>query len=317
MTPFLPQALLNGVSQILLQSHPGCGLLILLAIGLQDLTLLAGALLGLGVGTGLALRLGYPQQDIATGLYGYNPTLLGLLVALTLGATPVAGGLIVLTAGLSVPLQGCLLGRLRGGDGLGRCAHGAVDGSGRASIVRPRPGLPGYTLAFVLLGWLALGLCGLMDEVVAARLPEPAVSGMGALGGMLQGLGQILFLSAPGAGLCLLVALLWADRSAALWALCGSAVGLYATLLVGGSDAQALAGLASYNPALAALALSQVSRSAVAPALGILLALLGNVMFDRLGLPPLTMPFILASWAVTLGMRWHDGRPPRWATRAA
>ena len=30
--------------------------------------------------------------------------------------------------------------------------------------------------------------------------------------------------------------------------------------------------------------------------------------FDQLGLPPLTMPFILACWLVALGTRWTAGR---------
>lgn len=274
------RATLNGASQILLQTHPGCGLLVLVAIGLQDRALLAGALVGLLAGTGFAWFCSYPRRDIETGLYGYNAALLGLLITLVLGGAPLAWPLILVASMLCVPLQRRLLERMRR--------------QGR---------LPGFTLPFVLLGWLTLGLCGVLGGLIEARLPEPEIGGWGALGGMLRGIGQVLFLSAPAAGLCLLVALCWADRNAALWALCGSAIGIYAALLSGAAESQALAGLAGYNPALAAVALSQVHRSALFPALGIALAIAARLAFEQLGIAPLTMPFILACWAVAFGLR--------------
>jgi urea transporter len=78
---------------------------------------------------------------------------------------------------------------------------------------------------------------------------------------------------------------------------------VYCALLTGATEPQALAGLAGYNPALAALALSQVHRSALAPALGIALAIIYKLAFDQLDIPALTMPFILACWTVALGTR--------------
>ncbi len=277
--------MLNGISQIFLQRHLGCGLLILFAIGLQDQALLAGALLGLLSGTLSAWCLGYCRDDIEAGLYGYNAALLGILVTLMLGLVPLAYVLIILTGGLSSPLQQLLLRRMR-----------------------ERHSLPGFTLAFVLLGWLAMAGCGVLGGVVEARMPEHLLNGWAALSAILRGIGQVLFLADPLAGLCLFAALLLADRRAATWTLCGSAVGIYVALLSGTPEPTALAGLAGYNPALAALALSQVNRSALAPALGIGLAIIFGLFFDYLSLPPLTMPFILACWAVTLGRRRYQRR---------
>lgn len=277
--------MLNGISQIFLQRHLGCGLLILFAVGLHDRALLAGALLGLLSGTFTAWRLGYPRDDIETGLYGYNAALLGLLVTLMLGLAPLTCLLVIVAGALSSPLQHHLLRRMR-----------------------ERRGLPGFTLSFVLLGWLAMGVLGVLEGVVEARMSEHQLDGWGALGGMMRGVGQVLFLADPLAGLCLFAALLLADRRAAVWTLCGSAVGIYMALLSGASESTALAGLAGYNPALAALALSQIHRSALAPALGIALAIIGRLAFEQIGIPPLTMPFILACWAVTLGKRQYQRR---------
>ncbi len=285
---FLPhalRALFNGVSQIFLQANPACGLLILATITLYAPSLLAGTLLGLISGTLAARLLGYAREDIEIGLYGYNAALLGMLIALVLGTSTLALSLAILAGALSSPLQRYLL-----------------------RMMRERGGPAVFTLCFVLLGWGVMTVAGMLDAVVEARLPEPRLDGWGVLGATASGIGQVIFIGEAGAGLCLLVAILIANRRAGLWALCGSAVGTFCVLLAGGTETQTLAGLAGYNPALAALALSQVHRSAVAPALGIVLAIICKLVFDQLSLPPLTMPFILACWAVAQGTRWVQRR---------
>lgn len=278
--PPASHALLNGVSQIFLQANPVCGLLILVTISLYAPSLLLGSLLGLVSGTLTARCLGYERHDIESGLYGYNSTLLGLLITLVLGPSAPALLLVALAGALSTLLQRRLL-----------------------RTMRERGGPAVLTLAFVLFGWLALGAAGMLGSVADARGHESSLDGWGAMAAMASGMGQVMFLGEPGAGLCLLLAVLIADRRAGLWALCGSAIGVYCALLTGVTESQALAGLAGYNPALAALALSQVYRSAAIPALGIALAISCKLAFDELGIPALTMPFILSCWTVALGAR--------------
>lgn len=279
-------AVLNGFSQIFLQAHPGCGLLILLAIALHAPGLMIGAMVGALVSTFSAVALGYRKSDIAIGLYGYNAALLGLLFVLLLGLSALTLGLIALGSVVTSLLQVRLM-----------------------AAMRERNWLPGFTLPFVLFGWLALTLAGALDLVTPARLDAPLIlDGQGLLFAVASGIGQIIFLGQPLAGLLLLVAVWLADRRAAVWMLYGSVGGLALVLAAGGSEQQALAGLAGYNPALAALAVSQVHRSWVAPLLAIIAAVLLRAGFDRLGLPPLTMPFIMACWLVALGRRWKARR---------
>ncbi|WP_313038945.1 urea transporter [Stutzerimonas nitrititolerans] len=279
-------AVLNGFSQIFLQAHPGCGLLILLAIALHAPGLMIGAMVGALVSTFSAVALGYRKSDIAIGLYGYNAALLGLLFVLLLGLSALTLGLIALGSVVTSLLQVRLM-----------------------AAMRERNWLPGFTLPFVLFGWLALTLAGALDLVTPARLDAPLIlDGQGLLFAVASGIGQVIFLGQPLAGLLLLVAVWLADRRAAAWMLYGSVGGLALVLAAGGSEQQALAGLAGYNPALAALAVSQVHRSWVAPLLAIIAAVLLRAGFDRLGLPPLTMPFIMACWLVALGRRWKARR---------
>jgi len=279
-------AVLNGFSQIFLQAHPGCGLLILLAITLHAPDLMIGAMVGALVGTFSAVALGYRKSDIVIGLYGYNAALLGLLFVLLLGLSALTLGLVALGSVVTNLLQVRLM-----------------------AAMRERNWLPGFTLPFVLFGWLALALAGALDLVTPARLDAPLIlDGQGLLFAVASGIGQVIFLGQPLAGLLLLVAVWLADRRAAAWMLYGSVGGLALVLAAGGSEQQALAGLAGYNPALAALAVSQVHRSWVAPLLAIIAAVLLRAGFDRLGLPPLTMPFIMACWLVALERRWKARR---------
>lgn len=123
---------------------------------------------------------------------------------------------------------------------------------------------------------------------------------------MLRGLGQVIFLDSPLAGLCLLLGLRLADGRMALWALLGSSGGFALALFSGWPGEGALAGLYGYNATLTAIALAQVHRNLWVPALGILLALLLQ-RFQRSRPAGLTMPFILACWLIRAGAQsWQQ-----------
>ena len=260
------RALLCGFAQIFLQQSPGCGALVLLAILIGAPELLPGALLGGLTSTWVAQRRGYPPPDIAIGLYGYNGILLGLLLSLKLPWTPLLPVLIVASATLSSLLLAPWMRRMR--------QHGW---------------LPAFTFPFVLLGWLLLALLAQLELSSAppASAPDaPALSLLQLILAVLRGLGQVIFLDSPLAGLCLLLAL---------------------ALFSGWPGEGALAGLYGYNATLAAIALAQVHRNLWVPALGILLALLLQPGFSALGLPALTMPFILACWLIRAGAQsWQQ-----------
>lgn len=276
------RALLNGFSQIFLQAHPGCGLLVLLAIAIGAPQLLGAALLGGLSSTLTAQRRGYAKADIALGLYGYNGILLGMLISLQFAWSALLPLLIILAAGLSSLVLAPWMRRMR-----------------------ERRWLPAFTFPFVALSWLLLWLAPslqleLHNDPATAAYSLDWFTGLLAL---LRGLGQVIFLDKPLAGLCLWLGLLLADRRAAYWALLGSAAGLSLALQQGWDQHSALAGLYGYNATLAAIALSQVHRQPWAPLLGIGLALLLQQGFTALGLAPLTMPFILACWLIQASRR--------------
>jgi len=270
-------ALLNGFSQIFLQRHPLCGLLCMLAILLTAPALLGGALLGGVAGLLTAQRRGYAKADRQAGLFSYNGILLGLLLSLRFDWSVLLPPLIIACGGISAILTQQWLKRARAP----YC-------------------LPAYTAPFVGLGWLLLGLAAPLPASVEAPWAEP--DALALLQALLQGLGQVMFLEHPLAGVLVALGLLLADRRAAAWALFGSAAGLGFALLQQ-DHAGALLGLGGYNSALVALALSQDRRRSWLALPGMLLALLLAPGFAALGLPALTAPFILACWLVRAAIR--------------
>jgi urea transporter len=275
------RALLSGFAQIFLQQHSGCGLLVLIAILIGAPELLPGALLGGLTSMLVAQRRGYPSADIAIGLYGYNGILLGLLLSLKLPWTALLPVLIMASAALSSLLLAPWMRRMR--------KHGW---------------LPAFTFPFVLLGWLLLALVTQLQlplDTPVGTAAAPQLNVLQLLLGVLRGLGQVIFLDSPLAGLGLLIGLRLADGRTALWALLGSSCGSALALIYGWPSDGALAGLYGYNATLAAIALAQTHRCPLLPALGILLALLLQPGFSAIGLPALTMPFILACWLIRAG----------------
>jgi len=271
--PDWAEALLNGFSQIVLQRHPLCGLLCLLAILVGAPALLGGALLGGVAGLLTAQRRGYPKAERQAGLYSYNGVLVGVLISQQFAWTAVLPPLILACGGLSAILMRQWLKRASQPDDL-----------------------PAYTAPFVGLGWLLLG-------TVPASTLTPAQPDIVSLSAApLTGLAQIMLLDQPQAGTLIALGLWLANRRSAIWALTGTSAGVLLALWLK-EPTSALLGLHSYNPALAALALSQVRCQAWLPLLGILLAIILTPGFAALHLPALTAPFILACWLVRASLR--------------
>lgn len=269
-------ALCNGFSQIFLQRHPLCGVLCLLAIVITAPTLLGGALLGGVAGLLTAQRRGYAKAQRQAGLYSYNGILLGLLLSHQLPWSAMLPLLIIASAGLSTMLIH---------QWLKRATH--------------TQSLLAYTAPFVGLGWILLSLNTSTPDSLTPVQPVNAVNLIKAL---FSGIGQVMLLQQPVAGALIIIGLCFSQWQAAAWALAGSLAGL-AFSLYQYDTAAALNGLAGYNPALVALALSQQRRQPWLPLIGIGATLLLTPGFHAVGLPPLTAPFILSCWLVHASVR--------------
>ncbi|MBI8264286.1 urea transporter [Pseudomonas aeruginosa] len=197
--------LLRGISQVFLQGDPRLGLACLLAIAVGAPPLLAGALLGGALGPLLARLLRCADSDIEAGLYGYNAVLIGMLLAFRFAWSPGLVSLVALGCLASVALQRLFL-------------HG----------LRRRRWLPPYTLGFVLNGWWLVPLGAWLGLAPAAHggCFSCAWSGTAELAALTLGIGEIIFLGEPLAGLLVWLGLLLVSRPSAAWALAGAAASL-------------------------------------------------------------------------------------------
>lgn len=129
----------NGLAQVFFVQGVGPGLLIGLGLVLASPRAAALAVAASGGGAVLALLLGVGPGAVAAGLYGYN----SVLVAVALGAAVLVPGrplLALVAAMVAVPVHLLLA-----------AALGAA-------------GLPGLTVAFVLVSWAAIRLAGQGDD---------------------------------------------------------------------------------------------------------------------------------------------------------
>lgn len=271
---------LNGVSQVFLQRHPGCGALLLLAIFLGAPSLLPYAVLGTWSAWLIARCLGASPEDLDAGLYGYNGCLLGLLLGLRLEGEALLPLFVIAAAGLSSLVMRPLL---------------------RAS--RRHDGLPVYTSPFVALGWISLWLAGLLPPPQPDDTPWPQVTLADGGLALLRSFGQVIFLDSPAAGACVLAALALASWRVAAWALLGAGSALLLGMALALPHTAVMGGLFGLNGVLIAIALGQGVRSLPRVLLGVGLGLLLQPGFAALGLPAMTAPFILACWLVLAGGR--------------
>ena len=263
--------LLRGIGQVYLLPSAWAGAALLLALAWHSWILAGACLLGALTGTVWGWAMG-DAAGTRSGLDGYNGALTGLGVMIVLPAGPPAWFLVA-------PLA-CL-------------ATWAAHHWRHASSVPP------YTAPFVCLIWLLMAVAQALD------LPHPLPTSAADPGwnpmvqGWLRGIGQVMFLDDPRAGLLCLVGLALGSPWAALSAMSASALCLLLAWLGGLPQDAALLGLYGFNAVLTAEALRTVRpRDWRWPCLGVLLSLALMRGFQWLAWPSLTAPFLLSTWVV-------------------
>lgn len=271
---------LRGLGQVMLQESAAAGAFFIAGLLAGSLPMAAGGVAGALVGMGVGLLLRVPAADVSAGLYGFN----GALVGIALPALLAPGWVVFL---LIVP--------------------GAAVSSLLMATARRRMGwLPAFTAPFVLSTWLVLVAALALGLPPATAGGPPLSPGWGLA--VLRGLGQVMFQDNALAGGLFLVGLAASSWRAAAWGLLGSALGLLCALGLGFSGELAVAGVFGFNAALTGIALGTLpSRQLLLPLAGMVLATLLLQAFLLAGLPALTAPFVLASWAM-LGIRRLGGR---------
>ncbi len=172
-----------------------------------------------------------------------------------------------------------------------------------AQGVVPAPWRAALTLRF---SFSAIDSAGLPGPAIPQRLSMTAmghltVTGFGA--STLNGIAQVFLLPSAISGV--LVGLFLSSRGAGAFALVGSLLSVAAADLLGASHVEVHAGLFAFSGVLTAVALGDAFnrpswRVLAYAVIGVLFTVVTqgalNTLLEPVGIPTLTMPFVLASW---------------------
>ncbi|PIC99569.1 MULTISPECIES: urea transporter [unclassified Sporosarcina] len=294
-TTFLKESI-KGISQIIYIENTITGLLILLAITVSSLSLGIIALLSAMIGTLVAKIGGADQTLVSKGLMSYNSVLTGLVLQ-TFLTGPTAWIVALVGAAVTAIFTATLmyfLGRL---------------------------GIPILTLPFILFTWFTLLASYKLDSIKLSDSLSPQslanwelhIEGkINLLQATFNGIGQIFFLTDTLPGLLLFIAVFWASRKMGIYAVIGNVVACVTALALAGEHTLIMLGLYGYNAILTILAVTVVyntKENRYAPITGVVAACITvplmasvSIWLLPLGLPALTMPFVLSTWLI-LGAR--------------
>ena len=289
-------AVLRGIGQVMLQNNSYAGLVFLVGIFYHSTLYGLAVLVGTAISTATALWLGLGRTQVRDGLFGFNGALVAIALLYFLQPDALTWAYVVFAAAVTTVLMAALLRLL-------------------ATWQMPVLTAPFVftTLCFVL-ACARFGRLHSTQQLPTAGLPQGArvegVVGMATVAeGLFNGIAQVFFQGSVVTGVIFCVGLLVSSRRACAAALLGSLVGLLVAWALGAAEPALRAGAFGFNPALTALALCGVFLvpSAASAAYGLLGALTTAVVFaavsaafEPLGLPALTLPFVLVTWVFVL-----------------
>ncbi len=286
------RVVLRGVGQVFFCCNAVTGAIFLLALFIGGVTAGAAATVGVISSTVAAYLLGFSEDDIDAGLYGFNGTLVGPCLFLFLEHSPQLWLYVVLASILSSVVLAAFM-----------------------RILQPY-NVPASTSPFVLTCWMFLLAVYAFDSFSRGPvLPPPAipsaVTGAGMLPGdmwftaLTKGVAEVMFADSIIVGILFLIGIAIVSLRGALMAMGGTIVGVVVPLLLGANQGMIEMGLYSFNPVLTMMAVGWVflkptGRSAILAVLaGILTVVcqagLANFL-TPIGLPTLTFPFVLVMW---------------------
>jgi urea transporter len=286
------RVILRGVGQVFFCCNAVTGLIFLVALFIGGATAGAAATVGVISSTVAAYLLGFSEDDIDAGLYGFNGTLVGPCLFLFLENSPQLWLYVVLASVLSSVVLAALM-----------------------RILGPYK-IPASTSPFVLTCWMFMVAVYSFDSftrgpvlpppgtpaVVTDAMAIPADMWFTAL---TKGVAEVMFADSVIVGIMFLVGIAIVSLRGALMAFGGTIIGVAFPIMLGANLGLIEMGLYSFNPVLTMMAVGWVflkpdSKSAVLAVLAGFLTVvcqagLANFLAP-IGLPTLTFPFVLVMW---------------------
>lgn len=279
---------LKNISQVLLLNNAWTGLFILLGLFIGSWKVGVMALIASVIALLLAKRTNYSEEEINTGLSGFNPVLTA--IALTLFLVPKWYSLIIILVAIIITMP---------------------IGSAFREFFKPF-GVPMLTMPYVFVSWLIL-LMSFQFKFVNAdvnilpnAIQEIQFSGhhIQFINAFLSGFSEIFLLKSVLAGTLILIGIFIASRKAGVYAIVANLIGFLAVIVLGANHDQINEGLFGYNVILTVLALGIAFRTRIQRPISIVLGILLTVVIHAgmttlltpYELPVFTLPFIIATW---------------------
>ena len=286
------RVILRGVGQVFFCCNAVTGLIFLVALFIGGVTAGAAATVGVISSTVTAYLLGFSEDDVDAGLYGFNGTLVGPCLFLFLENSPQLWLYVVLASALSSIVLAALM-----------------------RILGPYK-IPASTSPFVLTSWMFLVAVYAFDSfsrgpvlpppgtpaVVTDAVAIPAEMWFTAL---TKGVAEVMFADSVIVGILFLTGIAIVSLRGALMAVGGTIIGVAFPILLGANQGMIEMGLYSFNPVLTMMAVGWVflkpdgKSAALAVLAGFLTVIcqagLANFLAP-IGLPTLTFPFVLVMW---------------------
>ncbi|MGX9134231.1 urea transporter [Rummeliibacillus sp. JY-2-4R] len=289
-------ATLTGISQVILIENVITGLLILIAIAISSIYLGLIALFSSIMGVFVGKIGGADPHNINQGLLGYNSVLTGLALALFLHG-PFTWIAALVGAAVAAVFTATMMHFMKNTE------------------------IPLLTFPFIILTWFILLSTYKLErfQLSKALVPQDLTNfeldiegKVDLLSAIFHGIGQVFFLDNTLSGILIFIAVFWGGWRIGLYAAIGNAVAIVIAYLLGGEHELIVTGLYGYNAILTIIAVSAVFKhhyNRLSLLTGIIAACLSvpitaglSTALLPLGLPALTMPFVLCTW-LFLGAR--------------
>ncbi|MBV6446566.1 urea transporter [Nitrosomonas sp.] len=296
------RVIFRGVGQVFFCCNAVTGFIFLIALYVGGITAGLAATVGVVSSTIAAYLLGFPEDEIDAGLYGFNGTLVGPCLFLFLEHTPQLWLYVVLASVLSTVVLAALM-----------------------RILQPY-NIPASTSPFVLTCWMFMVAVYSFDGFSRGPvLPAPVIPADIATAAVVttefaslskdaieawytaiaKGIGEVMFADSVIVGILFLAGIAITSLRGALMAVLGAIVGVAIPIWLGADKTLIEMGLYAFNPVLTMMAVGWVFLK---PTTGsALLALLAGILtiicqaglanfLAPIGLPTLTFPFVLTMW---------------------
>lgn len=282
------QILLKNIAQVLLLNNAWTGLFILIGLFVGSWKVGLMALIASLISLLLAKHTNYSEEEINSGLAGFNPVLTA--IALTLFLVPEWYSLLIVLVAIviTMPL-----------------------GSAFREFFKPF-GVPMLTMPYVFVSWVVL-LMSFQFKYVNAdvkilpnTVKEITFSGhqIDFISAFLSGFSEVFLLKSVLAGTFILIGIFIASRKAGCYAMIANVIGFAAVTILGANRDQINDGLFGYNVILTVLALGVAFKTRIPRYMSIVLGVLLTVVIHAgmitlltpFGLPVFTLPFIIATW---------------------